>query len=306
MAFGFVFSPVPGATPKNPASGLIACRRPSGPNFIQAMSSPIVSTFQPGRVGISIARFVLPHADGNAPVTYFVVSLRRGQLQDQHVLGHPALVAGHHRRDPQRKALLAQQRVAAVARAVRPDLAALREVHDVLVGLVARPRHVLAPVGERVADRVQARHELAVLAEHVERALAHAGHDPHADRHVRGVRELHADVGDRRAQRPHRERHHVHRAALHRAAEQAARAFRASPPGRASCWSGPASDSSLAADERAVLDPRDIPGVGPREIGVRPLRVGQRLERALLDQLPAEGVVLLGRRRRTSGSRSAG
>ena len=72
---------MPGATPKNPASGLIACRRPSGPNFIQAMSSPTVSTFHPGSVGISIARFVLPHADGNAPVRYFVspsgdVSLR--------------------------------------------------------------------------------------------------------------------------------------------------------------------------------------------------------------------------------------
>ena len=31
------------------------------------MSSPIVSTFQPGRVGISIARLVLPQADGKAP-----------------------------------------------------------------------------------------------------------------------------------------------------------------------------------------------------------------------------------------------
>ena len=30
------------------------------------MSSPIVSTFQPGRVGSSMARFVLPQADGNA------------------------------------------------------------------------------------------------------------------------------------------------------------------------------------------------------------------------------------------------
>src|SRR5271169_1238299 len=28
IAFGFVFAEVPGATPKNPASGLIACRRP--------------------------------------------------------------------------------------------------------------------------------------------------------------------------------------------------------------------------------------------------------------------------------------
>ena len=169
IAFGFVSRPCPGATPKNPASGLIACRRPSGPNFIQAMSSPTVSTFQPGRVGISIARFVLPHADGNAPAMYFVVALRRGQLQDQHVLGHPALVARHRRGDPQREALLAEQRVAAVAGAVGPDLAALGEVDDVLVRLVARPRHVLAAVRERVADRVQARDELAVLPEHVER-----------------------------------------------------------------------------------------------------------------------------------------
>src|SRR5579871_290587 len=68
MALGLVFELVPGATPKNPASGLIAYNRPSGPNFIQQMSSPIVSTFQPGSVGTSMARFVLPHADGNAPV----------------------------------------------------------------------------------------------------------------------------------------------------------------------------------------------------------------------------------------------
>ena len=47
IAFGFVFEPVPGATPKNPASGLIAHRRPSGPTRIQAMSSPTVHTFQP-------------------------------------------------------------------------------------------------------------------------------------------------------------------------------------------------------------------------------------------------------------------
>ena len=72
---------MPGATPKKPASGLIAYRRPSSPNFIQAMSSPIVSTFQPSSVGISIARFVLPHALGNAPVMYLTspsgeVSLR--------------------------------------------------------------------------------------------------------------------------------------------------------------------------------------------------------------------------------------
>jgi hypothetical protein len=36
---------------------------------IQAMSSPTHSTFHPGRVGCSMARLVLPHADGNAAAT---------------------------------------------------------------------------------------------------------------------------------------------------------------------------------------------------------------------------------------------
>ena len=65
-ALALVFMPVPGATPKKPASGLIAYSLPSAPNRIQAMSSPMVSTFQPGMVGCSIARLVLPHADGKA------------------------------------------------------------------------------------------------------------------------------------------------------------------------------------------------------------------------------------------------
>src|SRR5919201_1819865 len=70
IAFGLVLWPVPGATPKKPASGLTACRRPSLPNFIQAMSSPTVSAVQPSSVGISIDRFVLPDAEGKAPLTY--------------------------------------------------------------------------------------------------------------------------------------------------------------------------------------------------------------------------------------------
>ena len=68
IAFGLVDMFVPGATPKKPNSGLIAYKRPSGPNFIHAMSSPTVSAFQPGSVGMIIARFVLPQAEGNAAV----------------------------------------------------------------------------------------------------------------------------------------------------------------------------------------------------------------------------------------------
>src|SRR6202012_3953720 len=45
IAFGFVFRDVPGATPKKPASGLIARKRPSASGLSQAMSSPTVHTF---------------------------------------------------------------------------------------------------------------------------------------------------------------------------------------------------------------------------------------------------------------------
>ena len=65
MAFGLVDQPVPGATPKRPASGLIT-RAWSSLKLIQAMSSPTISAFQPGIVGSSMAKFVLPQADGNA------------------------------------------------------------------------------------------------------------------------------------------------------------------------------------------------------------------------------------------------
>ncbi len=66
MALGLDFQLVPGATPKKPNSGFTAYNRPSLPNRIQAMSSPRVSARQPGMVGCSIARLVLPQADGNA------------------------------------------------------------------------------------------------------------------------------------------------------------------------------------------------------------------------------------------------
>ena len=66
IAFGLDFQFVPGATPKKPNSGLTAYSRPSLPNRIQAMSSPIVSARQPSMVGFNMARLVFPHADGNA------------------------------------------------------------------------------------------------------------------------------------------------------------------------------------------------------------------------------------------------
>ena len=69
-AVTLVDSPVPGATPKKPASGLIAHKRPSSPGRIHVMSSPRVSTRHPGMLGRSIARFVLPQAEGKAAATW--------------------------------------------------------------------------------------------------------------------------------------------------------------------------------------------------------------------------------------------
>ena len=71
MALGLVFTPVPGATPKKPASGLMARNFPSGPGLIQAMSSPTVVIFQPSKRlgGMSMAKLVLPQAEGKAAAT---------------------------------------------------------------------------------------------------------------------------------------------------------------------------------------------------------------------------------------------
>src|SRR5882724_10135097 len=66
MAFGLVLFDVPGATPKKPASGLMARSRPCLSGRIQAMSSPTVHTFQPSKLlgGISMEKFVFPQALG--------------------------------------------------------------------------------------------------------------------------------------------------------------------------------------------------------------------------------------------------
>src|SRR3954467_12847751 len=73
IALGFVFELVPGATPKKPASGLMARRWPFSSGLIQAMSSPTVETFQPCfwkcGGGMSIAKLVLPQALGKAAAT---------------------------------------------------------------------------------------------------------------------------------------------------------------------------------------------------------------------------------------------
>ena len=72
MAPGLDCQEVPGATPKNPVSGLIAWSLPDLPGQSQAISSPTRVVFQPAlrypSGGVIIARLVFPQELGKAAV----------------------------------------------------------------------------------------------------------------------------------------------------------------------------------------------------------------------------------------------
>ena len=80
-------------------------------------------------------------------------------------------------------------------------------------------------VGIQIAQRMQAGNEIGGTAEAVERGLAHAGHDAHVRGDVGAVRDLDANFAVGRFRRTQDIRHHVHRAALHRAVEKRADLF---------------------------------------------------------------------------------
>ena len=207
------------------------------------------------------------------------------------MLGKPALVARHARGDPQGEALLAQQRIAAIAAAIRPDGAFLGEVDDVLLLGVAGPGDVLLPGPQRHADGVDAGHEEAV-AQGVEHRAAHPGHDPHRDGDVGGVRDLHADMRDRRADRSHAEGHDIHGPAAHAAVEEVPQGLLHGDGldpviGRSRVIAPP------AADERPILDPGHVRRVGEGQVAVRPFFRVQPAKGPLLHKQFAEPVVLL-------------
>ncbi len=118
------------------------------------------------------------------------------------MLGQPALLARHVGGDPQRKAFLPEQGVAAVTGAEGPDFACFGVVDDVLGG-IARPAHVVLTSGEWCSDGVHAGHESPVLTQRLERSSPHAGHGAHVDGDVGAVSDLDANVRDGTADGPH-------------------------------------------------------------------------------------------------------
>ena len=132
---------------------------------------------------------------------------------------------------------------------------------------------------------------LAVGAEKVDHRAAHARHDAHVHGHVRAVGQLDADVGDRRAQRAHREGHDVHRAALHAAGVERVhlrvRLGRVHPVVVRACVGGVA-----GADEGQVLDARDVLRAGAVQVAVRVGLLVELLQRAIGQHACDERLVL--------------
>src|SRR5207247_6758889 len=87
------------------------------------------------------------------------LALGRNRFEQHHVLGEPALLVSVIARDAQREAFLAEQRVAAVAGADRPDHVVLPELTDIAALRIA------------IRDRVHAAVERRRSAEAVDREL---------------------------------------------------------------------------------------------------------------------------------------
>ena len=209
--FGLVFRLVPGATPKKPALRIDGPQPAVGvdahPGDIVAHGPDAVALdlqpfgrHQHGQVGLAAGA-----GEGGGDV--FDAARRVLHAHDEHVLGQPAFALAQIAGDAQCEALLAEQHVAAVAGAHAPDGVVLREMQneaalDVQVGLA-----------------VQAAREFAAGAQLLQHRRTDVRHDAHIEHDVNAVRQFHADLAERRTDRPHGEGDHVHGAPLHGALE---------------------------------------------------------------------------------------
>ena len=180
------------------------------------------------------------------------------------MLGEPALVAAHHRRDAQREALLAEQRVAAVAGAVATRSRASRGSGRCTCGPCCTATGTsFCPAASGAPTECTQGTNAPSSPSTSQRRAPHARHDPHVGDDVGAVGDLDADVRDVAADRAHRERHDVHRAPAHAAVEQSAQRLPHLRRARPSCWSARRRPRLLAADEGAVLDAGDVGRIGP-------------------------------------------
>ena len=183
--------------------------------------------------------------------------------------------------EAQREAFFPEQHVAAVIGADRDDRVVLRKMGDE------------AALGIDVEHAVQAAWlKSPSVAELVPRDLAHARHDAHAQHDVDRVGHLDADLGQRRAGRPHEVGHDVHRAALHRAAAEAVK-FLVHRGGRHPVVGRPGGVRRARADEGAFLDARDVVRVGAMIIAAGQLFLVELDQDARVDRLLRQPLLFL-------------
>ena len=169
----------------------------------------------------------------------------------------PALLAREERGDAQRKALLAEQDVSAVAGVDAQNGVVLREVHDIALFLVD------------FGFGVQALDKIAV-AERVEHRVPDAGHNVHVQHNVDRIGQLNAYFGERRADRAHGIGDDIHGAPLHGAVKQPVHhrigLLRIHPVVR-----GPGVVFGAGADESSVLNSCNVVDGGAVDIAARQL-----------------------------------
>ena len=176
-----------------------------------------------------------------------VADLALGVLhaENEHVLGEPALLTAQRGGDAQREALLAEQRVAAVAGVDGHNEVFLREVRDIaLVG-------VELGLGVETLDKVRR------IAERFIDLRADARHDRHAADNVDRVGDLNAVLGKRRADRTHRIGNNIHCPAAHAPGIDIVQ-LRLHLVRRHPVVRGAGVLFLFAADERAALDAGDV------------------------------------------------
>ena len=234
------------------------------------MSSPSVSTFQPGMVGSSMARLVLPQARRERRRDVVHLPLRRGELEDQHVLGQPALVAGHRRWRSAASSTSCRAASCRRSRSRSDQISRVSGKWEMYLVVVARPGHVGLARLQRRADRVQRRHEVGVR-----RPSRPAPRVP-----IRVMIRIEAttyalsvistpNIGLSALERAHAERDHVHRPAAHAAAVQLGHP--GLHLGRGHPVVGRAGVGLVdRADEGALLDPGHVGrvGAGPERVGL--------------------------------------
>ena len=157
------------------------------------------------------------------------------------MLSHPALVLALEGSNTQSEALLAQQNISAVSRVDGPNCIFLRELNDITV------LRINISLGVQTTNEV-----VGGFAQILESLYAHTSHDVHVQNNINRVSQLNANLSQRRTDRAHGVRDHVHGSALHYAViqrdELCLHLFRIHPVvGRASAFLG------LGADESTIF-----------------------------------------------------